>query len=195
MAKQLAFKQRVGNGAHVDTHHRFRHAGRQAVKLMGEHILSRTVFASNQHIGVGACHFLHQSLQSQHCFRLSPDHLRRCWIGGSGFQPRFNRAHKRVDQAGIVPRLFHEIKSTVLHSLHRQLHIGVSRKQHNRHIRKFVVDFVKPVQTLVAIVDSSHEIHVEQHGVDAVRQDIQHGFWRRQRHHILKDIVEQQPQR
>ena len=86
-------------------------------------------------------------------------------------------AHKRVDQACIVPRLFHEIKSTVLHRLHRQLHIGVSRKQHNRHIRKFVVDFVKPVQTLVAIVDSSHEIHVEQHGIDALRQDIQHGFW------------------
>ena len=54
MAKQLAFKQRVGNGTHVDTHHRFRHAGRQAVKLMGEHILPRAVFASNQHIGVGA---------------------------------------------------------------------------------------------------------------------------------------------
>ena len=82
----------------------------------------------------------------------------------------------------VVPGLHDEVERPFLHSLHRQLDIGISGKQNHFHLRHYLLDFSGPEQAFVAGVDACVEVHVQKHHIRTEAfQGINQRDWRGQR--------------
>ena len=132
--------------------------------LTGQYILSSAVLASYEHCGVGWSYLLDSALDLHHRWSIAPVHvgrcnhltllrsLRRCII--RSLQSRYKLI--------IVPRLDDEVKRSPLHAFHRQSNVGVRSKENDLHLRPHLLQLSCPVESLVASIYISVEVHVHQ---------------------------------
>ena len=71
MAEEFALEQGFRNAAHVNGHHSLAVSGRKAVQFVRHHVLSRTVLAGYQHIGICGGNAGNLLLQRADTFRLA----------------------------------------------------------------------------------------------------------------------------
>ena len=79
----------------------------------------------------------------------------------------FGGVRQRGDQAGVFPRLDHEIGGAALHRLDRQVDVAVGGDQHHGGLWVEPQDLAEPAQALGAFVGADGEVHVEQDRVEA----------------------------
>ena len=68
----------------------------------------------------------------------------------------------------VVEGLDDEVGGSILQACHGQLYIGVGGEEHDGGLRPCFLDLPEPIESLVAVVDTAVEIHVEQHHVGLV---------------------------
>ena len=93
---------------------------RQAVNLFGKHFLAGSVLARDEDVGIGGRYFLHHQAQVLHGWRHAPVHF--SLMGGGFLAVLLGFAvgiGKRVDEFGIVERLYHKVGSALLDTRHR----------------------------------------------------------------------------
>ena len=75
---------------------------------------------------------------------------------------------KRLNKLLVVKGLDNEVGGTVFQSRYGQFNIGIRSKEHNSGLRLRPLDLTQPIQSLVAIVDTTMEVHVKQHHIGLI---------------------------
>ena len=137
MTEELALKERLDDGAHVDRHERPPAACGEAVQLAGQHALAGAVLARDEHIGIRGGDTLDEGAELLHGGRCAPAdgvlHGGRGWgaLLGGGDMGAIGLG-EGVDEALIIPRLDDEIRRALLYATHGEVNIRVGGEQHHR---------------------------------------------------------------
>ena len=206
MAKQFTLEERLRDGSHVDGKERLAPLSRalrlgsagETVDLGGQHLLARSVLARDEDVGIGGRYLFHHHTQVAHDWRFAPVHgaLGRMSVGWRGGRAVLwcldltalgQTGQQGADKFLVVEGLHNEVVGPFLHATHGQLDVSVGGEEHDLRVGTEALDLVQPEDALVAGVDATLEVHVEQHHVGLVLAKAGGNADRaRQRHHTLK---------
>ena len=166
MSEQFTLEQLFRYRTHIKRHHILFIATRQPVYLTCKQLLSRTVLASNEYVGIGHRHTLHHSTYVLHLGTRTPEH-RNLFAHRSNhllalILGTVESIHQRLNHLLVVPWLYHKVKSTMLHSPHGKVNVGIGSEEHHPQLRKFPLSLLEPEYTLIATVYASVEVHIQQ---------------------------------
>ena len=175
MPEQLAFEQRLADGAHVDGDHRFLPTAGKAVYLACQHLFSRSIFSCDEQVCICQGDFGDERAKLRHALACSPVHAAFsggllvgisvvtsvCLSGGIGIAERF-------EQLRVVPRLDYKVEGALLDAAYREVYICVSREEDDRYGGIRFMYFREPEKPFVPIVDACAEVHIQQDEIDRI---------------------------
>lgn len=95
---------------------------------------------------------------------------------------------KSLYKSVIIPRLDNEIGSALLQSAHGKVNIGIGGEEHKARTRPTLTQASKPIKPLIAIIDPSMKIHVEQDDIwSRTFCRSSHRIWRLRQEYVCKN--------
>ncbi len=171
MAEQFAFKQCLGDGAHIYRDHSLFFAVRQHMYFPCQHFLTSSVLSGDQDIGVCFGNLFDQVAELLHGVAFAPEHA--AFLGDNLLaafmrnsfpvcHPDIVSRFQRFQQFRIVPRFDNEVGGAFLDAPYCQVYICIGGEEYDLYGRVFLLYFGQPEKPLVTGVDSGTEIHIQQ---------------------------------
>ena len=199
MTEEFALEQGFRNAAHVNGHHSLAVSGGKAMQFVRHHILSRTVLAGDQHIGVCGGNAGNLFLQRADTFRLANESacvvIMPCVSVGQSGTAQVHSGMHGIQHSLLVPGLGNEVHRSGLDGTHGLFRAGEGGdEQHNG----FRVNLQNLLQTGIPFL-SAHgilaEVHVQEDDVGLeVLHKLGHAFRRAQHPHRFHPRLQQHVQ-
>ena len=181
MAEQFRFEQRFGDGAQVDVDERLVRALRLVVNGACDEFLAGTVFAEDQHVGIGGGYLVDGGQYFAERVGLADDlpevlphvliqhFLARTQLTDLAVGPAVaDGGVNGGDKLGVVPGFHHEVGGAFLDRLDGEVEPAIGSHQDDAGGGGSALDDLEPVETLLPGGHSHHEVHVEQDDVEVL---------------------------